>query len=325
MSDILKLTLITGIIVFIVSIVLMPFIIPLLHRLKFGQTIRVEGPKSHLKKQGTPTMGGIIFVLISVLTMLIIHPDYFFKPECLVITCAFLGYFIIGLIDDLLIVVFKSNDGLSIKMKLLLQAIVIIGIILIYPNLFFNSELSVIDCFFFKVNLHYGYIVFAILMFVSYTNAINFTDGLDGLASSTMIIALIFMGIIAYFQKSLIELSYIGAVIGGLLGFLVFNKKPAKIFMGDTGSLALGGFYAMMALLLKIEMLSIVIGMVFVLEALSVVIQIVYFKTTHKRFFKMAPLHHHFEMGTLKERGSVFLLATMGLIFGLLGMVIYFG
>ncbi|MDR1782539.1 MAG: phospho-N-acetylmuramoyl-pentapeptide-transferase [Bacilli bacterium] len=296
----------------------------MLHRLKFGQTIRVDGPKSHLKKQGTPTMGGIVFILAAVIVMFFTHIKVFFTPECMAITMATLGYFAIGLIDDLLIVVFKSNDGLSIKMKLLLQALVIIAIIIINPSLFTNTYHTTVSFIFFSIDFKLLYIVFAILMFMSYTNAINFTDGLDGLASIVTIISLTFIAIIAFVQKQSIELSYILAIIGGLLGFLVFNKKPAQIFMGDTGSLALGGFYAIIALLLKIEIVSVVIGLVYVLEAVSVVIQIVYFKKTGKRFFRMAPLHHHFEMGKYKESGSVLLLSCFGFIFGLLGMVIYF-
>lgn len=323
-DDMLQLALITGVIVFIVTVACMPLIIPLLHRLKFGQTIRVDGPKSHLKKQGTPTMGGIVFITATVVVMLLTHLKVFFTPECLVITMATLGYLVIGLIDDLLIVVFKSNDGLSIKMKLLLQALVIIAIIIINPSLFLNDSHTTVSFVFFSLNFKYLYVVFAILMFMSYTNAINFTDGLDGLAAGVTIIALFFIAIIAFNQRQSVELSYCGALIGGLLGFLVFNKKPAKIFMGDTGSLALGGFYAIITLLLKIEIIGIIIGFVYVLEALSVVMQILVFKKTGKRFFRMAPLHHHLEMGKYKERGSVLLLCGLGLVFGLVGMVIYF-
>lgn len=315
---------VTLVISFIITVIVMPFFIPLLHKLKFGQSIRTDGPQSHLSKQGTPTMGGIVFVIATIATMLLLRTSYLFTAPGLAITLVFLGYFLIGLFDDVLIVVKKKNDGLSPKLKLLLQAIVIIALVIVYPGLFNDDQMTTVNFFFFNINLHQLYIIFAIIMFLSYTNAINFTDGMDGLSSITVAIALVFLSIIAFVQMQFVELNYIVALIGGLLGFYVFNKKPAKIFMGDTGSLALGGFYAIIALLLKVELLSVIIGMVFVLEAVSVVIQIVYYKKTKKRFFRMAPIHHHFEMGSLKETGTVLMFYVCSFIFGIIGMVIYF-
>ncbi|MDF9866822.1 phospho-N-acetylmuramoyl-pentapeptide-transferase [Bacilli bacterium PM5-3] len=320
----IKIALITLVISCIITTVIMPFFIPILHKLKFGQSIREDGPKSHLSKQGTPTMGGIVFVLATILTMLLFRKDYFFSNHGLAITIVFIGFFLIGLLDDLLIVIKKQNDGVSPKAKLLLQALVTIVLIIVYPELFSSNEMTSVNFFFFDINMHQLYVVFALIMFMAYSNAINFTDGLDGLSSITVAIALAFMAIIAYVQSQAVELVYIGALIGGLLGFYIFNKKPARVFMGDTGSLALGGFYAVIALLLKVELLSIIIGMVFVLEAVSVVIQILYYKKTKKRFFRMAPLHHHFEMSNLKESGTVLLFYAFGFVFGVLGMVIYF-
>lgn len=309
---------------FTITIVLMPFFIKKLYQLKFGQSIREDGPQSHLKKKGTPTMGGIVFVLATLLTMLILNHEFFFTKEGIMISIVFLAYFAIGLYDDLLIVIKKKNDGVSVKMKLVLQTLVVIVLVLINSQSLLSSNMTIVNFFGIGIDLHYFYLIFILIMFVAYSNAVNLTDGLDGLSSITMVIALFFMAIIAYVQHQQGELLYIVALIGGLLGFFVFNKKPAKIFMGDTGSLALGGFYAIIALLLKVEILSIIIGIVFVLETLSVVIQVLYYKKTKKRIFRMAPLHHHFELGKLKETKSVLLFYFIGLVGGIIGMVIYF-
>ena len=320
----IKVALMALIISLVFTAIIMPVFIPVLHKLKFGQSIRIEGPKSHLSKQGTPTMGGIVFVVITILTMLVLKPNYFFSSSGLAILVVFLGFFAIGLVDDLLIVVKHKNDGLSPKLKILLQALITILLIFIYPGLLSDDKMTTISILAWQINLQQLYLVFALFMFIAYSNAVNLTDGLDGLSSITVAIALTFMGIIAYVQAQHVELTYIGALVGGLLGFYLFNRKPAKIFMGDTGSLALGGFYAIIALLLKVEMLSIIIGMIFVIEVLSDIIQIFYYKKTGKRFFRMAPIHHHFEMGKLKEKGTVLMFYGWGLIFGIIGMVIYF-
>ncbi|WP_423364509.1 phospho-N-acetylmuramoyl-pentapeptide-transferase [Mycoplasma sp. P36-A1] len=325
MNEIMTMGVVTLLTSWILTVIIMPVFIPVLHKFKFGQSIREDGPQSHLKKQGTPTMGGIAFVLSTMITMLILRPGFLASPNGLAITIVFLGYFAIGLADDMLIVIKKQNEGLSPKAKLALQCLVTIVLVVVYPGRFFDPNYTNITLFYgISINLHYIYILFALIMFVGYSNAINFTDGLDGLSSITVAIALGFMAIIAYDQQQSVVLLYICALIGGLLGFYIFNKKPAKIFMGDTGSLALGGFYAVVALLLKVEILSLIIGMVFVVEMASVVIQILYFKKTGKRIFRMAPIHHHFEMGTLKEQGTVFMMYIFGLLFGLLGMVLYF-
>lgn len=309
---------------FIITVGLMPFFIKQLYKLKFGQSIREDGPQSHLKKAGTPTMGGIVFIIATLLTMIIVNSEYLLTTKGLMISVVFLAYFLIGLYDDLLIVIKKKNDGVSVKMKLLLQCLVVVVLVIISSDVILDPQMGIVNFFGYGVNLGYFYLIFILIMFVAYSNAVNLTDGLDGLSSITMVIALIFMAIIAFVQQQNIELMYIVALIGGLLGFFVFNKKPARIFMGDTGSLALGGFYAIIALLLKVEILSIVIGIVFVLETLSVVIQVLYYKKTKKRFFRMAPLHHHFELGKLKETKSVLLFYLIGLCGGIIGMVIYF-
>lgn len=323
-SSLLNEGLITIVISLILTLIIMPLFIPLLRKLKFGQSIRTDGPQSHLSKQGTPTMGGVVFVITTIVTMIIFRPSYFFSINGIAITIVFIGFFLIGFADDLLIVYKKKNDGLKPKIKLLLQLLVTVLFILIYPGRFFDSGNTTIVFFDYEINLEKMYLLFALIMFVGYSNAVNLTDGLDGLSSITVAIALLFLSIIAIVQEQGTELIYSCAVIGGLLGFYAFNRRPAKVFMGDTGSLALGGFYAVIALQLKVELLSVVIGLIFVLETISVVIQVLYYKKTKKKFFKMAPIHHHFEMGKLKESGTVVMFYIFAFIFGMIGMVIYF-
>lgn len=308
----------------IITIIFMPFLINKLRQLKVGQSIREEGPKSHYEKAGTPTMGGIVFVIATVLSMIIFNKEAFFSMEGIMITIVFLSYFAIGLYDDLLIVIKKKNDGLSVKTKLVLQALVVVLLIIVSSNYILDPTITTISFFNFNIDLGYFYLAFILIMFVGYSNAVNLTDGLDGLSSITVAISLIFMAVIAYVQNQQTILLYIVALIGGLIGFFVYNKKPAKIFMGDTGALALGGFFAIIALLLKVELLSIIIGFVFVMELMSVVIQIIFFKTRKKRVFRMSPIHHHFELGELKEAKTVLLFYVIGIISGLIGMVIYF-
>lgn len=313
----------TVVVSFLLTIVIMPVFIPILKRFKFGQNIYVDAPKSHQSKQGTPTMGGIVFVLSSLITMLLINPQAFFSLEGLSIMIVYVGCFLIGLLDDILIIVRKKNDGLRAKLKLGLQIFISILFVLVAGSVLDNDNFTNVSFIFFDVQMGMFFPLFVIFMIVAYSNAVNLTDGLDGLSCMTVAISLSFLGFIAYHQQQFIELMFILAVVASLLGFFVFNHKPAKIFMGDTGSLALGGFYAVMAIILKVEIISIIIGMVFVLETLSVVIQVISFKKRGKRVFKMAPLHHHFEMGKLKEKGTVLLFYGLSIIFGLLGMVIY--
>ncbi|MEG0283569.1 MAG: phospho-N-acetylmuramoyl-pentapeptide-transferase [Erysipelotrichales bacterium] len=316
--------LIGGLIAFLLCAIIMPFVIPQLHKFKFGQSIREDGPKSHLAKQGTPTMGGVVFVIVAIITMFVYKPSYALSGDGLAITAVFFCFFLIGFVDDALIIIRKKNDGLSPKLKLLLQILVTLSLIVIYPDLFFSPEYTTVSFLGFGVNLHLFYILFALIMFVGYSNATNLTDGLDGLSSITVAIALFFMCVIAMAQQQSTVAMYCAILIGALLGFYLYNKRPAKIFMGDTGSLALGGFYAIVALLLKVEILSLIIGLLFVIETISVVMQVLYYKKTKKRIFRMAPIHHHFEAGPLKEAGTVRLFYVLSLIFGLIGMVIYF-
>lgn len=312
-----------AIISFVITVALMPLFIPFLKKLKFGQSIREEGPKSHLAKQGTPTMGGVVFVIATIISLIIVNFNTFFSQPLLSIIIVFVGFFLIGLIDDMLIVVKKHNDGLSPKLKLIFQAIVTLLLFVLSPFLISESN-TTISFFALQFNLGYFFPVFVLIMFIAYSNAFNLTDGLDGLASITSVIAYSFMGVIAIHQANYVVLTAILVLNGALIGFYVFNAKPAKIFMGDAGSLALGGFYAIIALLLKVELLSIVIGFVFVMETVSVILQVWSFKTRGKRIFKMTPIHHHFEMGKLGEAKTVLLFYLIGLISGAVGMVIYF-
>lgn len=311
-------------IAFVVCVVLMPLFIPFLKKLKFGQSIRVDGPQSHLKKQGTPTMGGIVFMVATLVSLLILKPTFIFQQPLIAILTVFIGFFVIGLIDDFLIVVKKQNDGLSPKAKLALQALVTLLLFVVSFHWLSNPTDTTLNIFGWDINLGYGYILFALVMFIAYSNAFNLTDGLDGLCSITSVIAFTFMAIIAFTQENYIVFTFILALIGSLLGFFIYNKRPAKIFMGDTGSLALGGAYAIVAMLLKVEVISVIIGLVFVIETLSVIVQVLYYKKTKKRIFRMAPIHHHFEMGRLKETKTVYLFYIFGIIFGLIGMVIYY-
>ena len=247
---------------FAISVVLGPVIIPFLRRLKMGQTERTEGVQSHLKKAGTPTMGGVIFLIATAITALFYVGDY---PKIIPVLFLTLGFGIIGFLDDYLKVVLKRSDGLLPWQKFLLQVV-----------------LTAVPVLFFAV--------------IGTVNGVNFTDGLDGLASSVTLIVAVFFTVVSIGMKSGIE-PITGAVVGGLMGFLLFNVYPAKVFMGDTGSLALGGFVAGTAYVMQMPLFILIVGLIYLIEVLSVIIQVTYFKATHgKRIFKMAPIHHHFEL-----------------------------
>ena len=302
----------------IVTLLVMPRLIPFLHKIKFGQSIRKEGPKSHMVKTGTPTMGGIVFVIVPILVMLILHPAAFTSMEMLIIIFAYLGYALIGFVDDFLIVVKKNNDGLKPSIKFLMQSILAIIFYLIYQSIAETSiQLPVLHM---TLELGILYFVIIFIMFTAESNAVNLTDGLDGLCAGTSLIAMAPFILFALLQKNNDLAMFLLAVCGSLLGYLRFNLHPAKIFMGDTGSLAIGGLLAASAMILKQEILLILIGGVFVLEVLSVVIQVTSFKLTGKRVFRMAPLHHHFEEGGMKETQVVLMFWCVGFIFAAIGL-----
>lgn len=282
------------IISFIISVVLCPIFIPFLKKLKFGQYVRDEGPKSHLKKSGTPTMGGIVILLSIVITSLIYLKD---NKDILPILFATIGFGIIGFLDDYIKVVMKRSMGLKPWQKMLGQFIVT-GIFGYYIMNFSEIGTSMLIPFSNGKYLDIGYLWFPMLfiVFLGTTNGANFTDGLDGLATSvTVLIATFFTVIALSFHPEISPIT--GAAMGSLLGFLVFNSFPARVFMGDTGSLALGGFVASTAYVLQMPLFIIIVAFVYLVEVLSVIIQVSYFKATGgKRFFKMAPIHHHFEL-----------------------------
>ncbi|GAA0723952.1 phospho-N-acetylmuramoyl-pentapeptide-transferase [Clostridium malenominatum] len=296
---------------FFFSIVGGPILIPILHKLKFGQSIREEGPESHQKKAGTPTMGGIIFIISSMVSMIILVR----KPsdEAMFALYAFLAYGFIGFIDDFLKIVHKKNLGLRAYQKMLLLLIVSYGFGYYAAN---NPEIgtSIILPFTGKsFNLGYYYIPFIIVYFTATTNAVNLTDGLDGLATSITILVMTFFIIISYNMGYYTLSVFCSVIAGALLGFLRYNAFPAQVFMGDTGSLALGGAVAAVAMILKLPLLIVIVGGIYVMETLSVIIQVAYFKLTGKRIFKMSPLHHHFELSGWHETKvvSVFSIITV--------------
>ena len=279
---------------FALSVIMGPLIIPVLRKLKMGQTEREDGVKSHLKKAGTPTMGGVIILLSIVITSVFYLKDY---PKIIPILFVTLGFGLIGFLDDYLKVVMKRSDGLFPKQKMALQ-IVVTAIFAFYLVKFTDVSLKMLIPFSGGKYLDLGWfaIVLLFIAVIGTVNGVNFTDGLDGLASSVTVLVATFFTVVAIGTKSGIE-PVTCAVVGALLGFLLFNVYPASVFMGDTGSLALGGFVASTAYMLQMPIFIIIVGLIYLVEVLSVMIQVTYFKATHgKRIFKMAPIHHHFEL-----------------------------
>ena len=307
---------------FAISVILGPIVIPYLRKLKMGQTERVEGVQSHLKKAGTPTMGGIIFLLSTTITALFYVKDY---PKIIPVLFLTLGFGIIGFLDDYLKVVLKRSDGLMPAQKMACQ-IVVTAIFAFYLVKFTDVSLAMKIPFFPGHEIDFGILTIPILFVavIGAVNGVNFTDGLDGLASSVTIMVATFFSVVAIGTKSGIE-PITCAVVGALMGFLLFNVYPAKIFMGDTGSLALGGLFAAMSIATHTEFLAIILGGLFVMETLSDVIQVGYFKMTHKRVFKMAPIHHHFELKGWPEVKVVIRFWMIELLFVLVALVLFYG
>ena len=282
------------IISFVICVILGPFVIPFLRRLKVGQTVRDEGPKSHLKKSGTPTMGGLIILVSVVITSLFYVKDY---PKIIPILFLTLGFGLIGFLDDYIKVVLKRSMGLRAWQKMLLQ-IVVTGVFVFY--LVNYTDVSLVMKIPFWPNHYLDLGVFTIpsvfFIVIATVNGTNFTDGLDGLASSVTVMVATFFSVVAIGTNSGIE-PVTCAVVGALLGFLLFNVYPASVFMGDTGSLALGGFVAATAYMMQMPIFIVIVGFIYAVEVLSVILQVGYFKLTGgKRIFKMAPIHHHFEL-----------------------------
>lgn len=304
---------------FVLAVIIGPLFIPILRKLKFGQQIRTEGPKGHQKKAGTPTMGGTIILLAFALAFFRFAGDYGYKFYILLI--ATLGFGLVGFLDDYIKIVFKRSLGLTAKQKLFGQLLcaVVICWFLIQLGHDTNLYIPIVD-----VTLPFGwfYYPFAILVMLGTTNAVNFTDGLDGLLAGTSAIAFGAFAVIALLMTEPESAIFAGAMIGAVLGFLIFNAHPAKVFMGDTGSLGIGGGLAAVAILTKSELLLVLIGGVFVIEMLSVIIQVISFKTRGKRVFKMSPIHHHYELIGWSEWRVVITFWLFGLIFAGLGLFI---
>ena len=279
---------------FAISVVLGPVVIPFLKRLKVGQTVRDEGPESHLKKNGTPTMGGILILFSVVVTSLFFVKDY---PKIIPILFLTMGFGLIGFLDDYIKVVLKRSMGLHAWQKFSLQ-IVVTGIFTYYLLNYTDVSLAMKVPFMDGVYLDFGWFNIPLLFFIviGTVNGTNFTDGLDGLASSVTVLVATFFTVVAIGTNSGIE-PITCAVVGALLGFLLFNVHPASVFMGDTGSLALGGFVAATAYVMQMPLFIVIVGFIYMIEVISVIMQVTYFRATGgKRIFKMAPIHHHFEL-----------------------------
>ena len=286
------------IIAFAISALLGPVVIPFLRKLKVGQTERKE-LESHLKKNGTPTMGGIMILASIIITSLFYVKDY---PKIIPILFMTVGFGVIGFLDDYLKVVLRRSDGLLAWQKMILQ-IIVTGVFAVYMVKYSGVALTMLIPFSGGKYLDLGWLAIPVLFFavVGTVNGTNFTDGLDGLASSVTIMVATFFSVVAIGTNAGIA-PITCAVVGALLGFLLFNVYPARVFMGDTGSLALGGFVVSTAYMMQMPLFILIVGLIYLVEVLSVIIQVTYFKKTGgKRIFRMAPIHHHFELGGWSE------------------------
>ena len=305
-------------IAFAISVVLCPILIPLLKRLKFGQEVRDDGPKTHLKKEGTPTMGGVVILIAIAVTCLFYMKDY---PEILPILFVTIGFGLIGFLDDFIKIVMKRSLGLHAWQKMLLQ-IVVAGVFAYYVVNYTDLNNEIIIPFTGKIVTlsNWAYVLLLMFVVVGTVNGSNFTDGLDGLASSVTALIATFFTVVAIGTGSGVA-PVTCAAVGALLGFLVFNVYPAKVFMGDTGSLALGGFVAATAYMLKMPLFIVIVAFIYLAEVLSVIIQVVSFKTTGKRVFKMAPIHHHFELCGWPESKVVAIFDIVTALLCVLGLI----
>ena len=317
-------TILAIIIAFAISALLCPIIIPFLHKLKFGQQVRDDGPQAHLKKQGTPTMGGLIILTSIIITSLFYVSRY---PKVIPVLFMTVGFGIIGFLDDYIKIVMKRSEGLKPMQKLVGQ-FVITGIFAWYVvnsgEVGTDMLIPFTGGFDHGKFLHLGILFVPALFFIvlGTDNGVNFTDGLDGLCTSVTILVATFLTIVAIWENAGIS-PITGAVVGSLLGFLLFNVYPAKVFMGDTGSLALGGFVSATVFMMRMPLFLPIIGFIYFVEVLSVIIQVTYFKKTGgKRIFRMAPIHHHFELGGWSETRVV---AVFAIVTAILCLLAYLG
>ena len=310
---------ITIAVAFLISIIGIPLLIPVLRQIKAGQSIREEGPQSHMVKSGTPTMGGLAIIGAVLITCFTAGK---MNSDMMVILAAFVGFGALGFIDDFVKVAMKRNLGLTAKQKLILQILIAVGLALYQSKVSVYGTTVAIPFINKYVDFGIWYIPFIAFVVVAMVNSVNLTDGLDGLASGvTLIIALLFAIVGAQYGFTTTSI-FCAALTGACLGFLLFNKHPAKVFMGDTGSLALGGGIAAAAIMMNIELILPIAGGVYVAEALSVILQVASFKTRGKRIFKMSPLHHHFELSGWKETKVVAVFWTATLILCAISLLI---
>ena len=301
---------------FIVCALIGPVLIPYLHKLKFGQSIRECGPASHMKKSGTPTMGGLMMLAALVLALFWGR----FTPHVLIALVLTLGHALIGFLDDYIKVVMKRNLGLTAKQKFLLQFL-LAGAYVYFAETHLQNTTLWVPLLNVTFDFGWAYYALAFILLVGTTNAVNLTDGLDGLVSFVSIPVTLAFAFIAYMQGMLDVSGFALGLTGACLGFLLFNRHPAQVFMGDTGSLALGGGIAALALLTNTELLLVIIGGVYVAEAMSVIIQVTYFRLTGgKRIFRMSPLHHHYELGGWNEVKVVRVFTLVSLLLSAVGL-----
>lgn len=293
-------------------------IIPMLTKLKFGQFVRQDGPQSHLEKQGTPTIGGLMFILSGVIVTLVYYKQIVTLMPFIILT---VGFAIVGFLDDIIKITKKQSEGLKAYQKFGLQLVISIGFLayLRYVSLIGTAILvPFVEGLEWELGIFYYPLMLVVIL--GTTNGVNFTDGLDGLSSSvTAVVAISFVLLGVYYNMD--GALYSGIIFGGLLGFLVFNTYPAKVFMGDTGSLALGGFVAAFSIINRIPLFIPLFGLIYLVEALSTIIQVAYYKKTKKRIFKMAPIHHHFELGGVKETRIVAVFTIVTIIMSIITLL----
>ncbi len=319
----IDLRLVTIISSFIITVVLIMLLLPLFRKMKYGQIVREEGPKEHYSKNGTPTMGGVAIIFAVVITVIAISltTDLIDIKKIIFLVSPLLLFGFIGFLDDYLIIVRKSNAGLKPSTKFILQLISTTLFYYLYLSFEYDTTISINSDISIDGGFLYG--LYLYIAVVGMSNAVNITDGIDGLATSLLIVTFTTL-----FSVSMLKGEYeitiiVLAIIGALFGFLLFNANPAKIFMGDTGSLALGATLASTALVLGLEIMLILISFVFIIEIMSVVLQVWYFKSTDgKRLFKMAPYHHHLELSGLTERGIVAVFVIIAILTNIVAIIV---
>ena len=300
----------------LISIVIGKYIIKILVRAKIGQSIRDDGPKAHLLKQGTPTMGGIIFIFSTLITLAIFRG---YSHENILIIVSMLGFGLVGFVDDFFKLVMKRSLGLTELQKIIFQIIMSFGLIYLASKVS-AKHISIINIPFTDIEFNLEILTYPILTFIMIgtVNATNITDGLDGLATSVSIPVFIALAIIAVLKGSSMAV-FSTIFVGSLIGFLVYNSNPASVFMGDTGSMAIGGALVMMALILNAPLYLVILGGVYVIETMSVIIQVISYKTRNKkRVFLMSPIHHHYELKGYKEPKIVAAFTVLSIVFSIL-------